>query len=263
MSRGGVISTVTSMSDLSGTRAWMLGPDNLSLDADDVHVWRSQLDLPAPITEWLASFLARDEQTRVQGLKHHHDRTEYIVARGLLRVILSNYLRKQPGELHFGYEDYGKPFLMCEPSDDSLSFNASHSGGIGLVAVTHRAKIGIDIECIRPRIAAMQMAELYFSDMEVRTLRSLPDDLRLAAFYRAWVRKEAYVKARGGGLSLDLQSFAVSLAPAEPAALLSVDGHLCDGSSWSLQDVEVGDGFAAAVAIQGKRGDLACWELRV
>ncbi|HEX2242050.1 MAG TPA: 4'-phosphopantetheinyl transferase superfamily protein, partial [Gammaproteobacteria bacterium] len=91
-------------------------------------------------------------------------------------------------------------------------------------AVTCAREIGIDIECIRSELAYEQIAERFFSPREVAALRTVPTSRQLKAFFDCWTRKEAYIKARGEGLSLPLDRFDVSLAPGEPATLLSTVG---------------------------------------
>jgi 4'-phosphopantetheinyl transferase len=115
-----------------------------------------------------------------------------------------------------------------------------------LFAISRTREVGVDIERINPAFAGEQIPEQYFSPAEVKILRSLPKERQTEAFFNCWTRKEAYVKARGLGLSLELHSFEVSLAPGEPAAFLrGVEG-------WSIEALEPAPGFAAAVVAAGR-----------
>jgi 4'-phosphopantetheinyl transferase len=120
--------------------------------------------------------------------------------------------------------------------------------------------VGIDLEYIRSDLAVEQIAERFFSRREIATLRALPIDLRTYAFFLCWTRKEAYIKARGEGLSLPLDQFDVSLIPGEPAALLNTQRDLYEVSRWSLQELTPAPGYAAALAVEGHGWHLACWQ---
>ena len=120
-------------------------------------------------------------------------------------------------------------------------------------AVTRGVEVGIDIERMDPRFASEQIPEQFFSPREVAQLRALPEDQQTAAFFRCWTRKEAYIKARGLGLALALDSFDVSLGPDDPPVLMRA-------GDWSVQDLSAGGfggdfnvpaGFAAAVVAEG------------
>ena len=80
------------------------------------------------------------------------------------------------------------------------------------------------------------------------------------AFFLCWTRKEAYIKARGEGLSLPLDQFDVSLVPGEPAALLSTHRNPHEAFRWSLQELTPAPGYAAALAVEGHGWHLACWQ---
>jgi len=103
-----------------------------------------------------------------------------------------------------------------------------------------------------------------FSKSELATLRSLPKDLQAAGFYNCWTRKEAYIKARGEGLSFPLKQFDVSLTPGEPARLLSVrDGRPCcagpaEVDRWTMHELTVGDAHVAALVYEGCELDVVC-----
>jgi 4'-phosphopantetheinyl transferase len=105
-------------------------------------------------------------------------------------------------------------------------------------------EIGCDIEWRRPGLAREEVAERFFSDRELQSLRAVPHNRWVEAFFNCWTRKEAFIKALGFGVSYPLKSFDVSLVPGEPPALLR--GPL----GWSLRSFEPLDGLQAAIAIK-------------
>jgi 4'-phosphopantetheinyl transferase len=104
------------------------------------------------------------------------------------------------------------------------------------------------------------MAERFFSPAEVRMLRAVPAEQQQEAFLNCWTRKEAYIKARGLGLSLDLSLFDVSLIPGAPAALLATREEGQDSSDWSLYALTPGPGYIAALAVKGHPASITCWQ---
>jgi 4'-phosphopantetheinyl transferase len=238
---------------------WRTPPDTLSLGDDDVHVWRVRLNQSASRLRSVLHILAADEHDRAERFYFHKDRERFIVARGALRAILSCYLNLEPRHLSFGYGPYGKPALARDSDGDALRFNVSHSHGLALVAVTRGREIGVDLERISAEAANEQIAERFFSPREIIKLRSLPTDRQTEAFFHCWTRKEAYIKARGEGLSLPLDQFDVSLVPGEPAALLSTQADPHEASRWGLQELVLGPGYVAALAVEGHDWQLQCW----
>jgi 4'-phosphopantetheinyl transferase len=188
------------------------------------------------------------------------DRRRFIVARGVLRTLLGRYLDRAPESLSFSYTTNGKPALASEPGADPIRFNLSHSHGTALYAVTRGREVGVDLEFIRGDLEAEQIAERYFSHREIVTLRALPTSLQKYGFFLCWTRKEAYIKARGEGLSMPLDQFDVSLIPGEPAALLSTKPDSDEARRWSLQNLTPACGCAAALATEGRDWTLSCWQ---
>jgi len=132
---------------------------------------------------------------------------------------------------------------------------------MALYAVAYRREVGIDLELIRHGLEEEQIADRFFSRREISTLRALPAALRRYAFFLCWTRKEAYIKARGEGLSLPLDQFDVSLIPGEPAALLRTRPDSDEALRWSLQELTPGPpGYAAALAVEGEGWSLALWQ---
>lgn len=240
--------------------SWCPPPEILTLDSSEVHVWRASLDLPASRTQRLEQPLSLDEREKAERFYFQKDRKRFIVTRGLLRMILSLYLEIEPGQLRFDYDIYGKPTLARESGEAGLCFNLSHSHGIALYAVTRNREIGVDIERVRADVEIQQIAERFFSPQEYETLCALPSNMQAEAFFACWTRKEAYIKARGEGLAFPLNQFDVSLAPGEPAALLSTKGDPQEASRWSLHELDPGPGYVAALAVEGYGWRLKCWQ---
>ncbi|MGB7923137.1 MAG: 4'-phosphopantetheinyl transferase superfamily protein [Pyrinomonadaceae bacterium] len=239
---------------------WSRAPETVTPSVDEVHVWRSSLRLDAERVEKLRRTLCEDERRRAERFRFPKDREAFTVGRGALRVILGRYLNAPPADLRFSYSPYGKPSLAPEHGKGELRFNLSHSGDLALYAVTKGREIGIDIEHMRDQLADLQIARRFFSTEEVAMLASLPEHAQRAAFFNCWTRKEAYIKARGEGLSLPLDKFAVSLAPGVPAALLSASGDSEEVSRWKLQELAPGPGYVAALAVEGKGWHARCWQ---
>ncbi len=240
----------------------MKGDNAVSLSPGEVHVWLAGLDKPGSEVVSFQRTLADDEVERARRFRFAKDRDRYIVARGLLRKILGGYTGKEPRELRFRYNDYGKPELTDEAHEQNIYFNVSHSHGLALYGVTRNRGIGVDIEFIRPDFANEKIAERFFSPREVATLRSLPKEVQARAFFNCWTRKEAYLKALGDGLSRPLGDFEVSLVPGEPAKLVRVGWDPAERDRWSLQELEPAFGYVGAVAVEGQDCRILCRQWR-
>src|SRR5258706_5260926 len=231
------------------------------LSEGEVHVWRVVLVQPNPVVQELWHTLDQGERGRAERFRFQRDRERFIVAHGLLRTILGGYLGGAAGQLRFCYGAYGKPELAPE-CGAALSFNLSHAHELALYAITRERAVGVDIEHMRPGIADIAIAERFFSPHEVAALQALPDAERGLAFFTCWTRKEAYIKARGEGLSLPLDQFEVSLAPGQPASLLKTYWDPQEASRWSLRELYPGLGYVAAVAARGDDWQLKYWQWR-
>lgn len=239
--------------------SWLSPPADLVLPSGEIHVWRASLDEPAWRLGRLARTLSADERDRAKRFRFNRDRRRFIASHGILRVVLSRYLGREPEQLQFCYRSNGKPALTETLDGGEVCFNMSHSHELALYAVTRDREVGVDLEHIRPVPDAEQIARRFFSAQDIVTFRALPANLKHEAFFTCWVRKEAYIKARGNGLSLPLDQFEVSLIPGEPARLLSTRPDPREANRWSLHDVSPGPGYVAAVAIQECSWRLKCW----
>ena len=245
---------------MSPVPLWCPPPEMVTLGSEEVHVWCAMLDLPVSQVQSLLHTLAVDEQARAERFSFQKAREHFIVARWVLRAILGLYLNREPSLLHFCYNPYGKPALAEECDGDTFRFNVSHSHGLALYAITRNREVGIDLERIRTNLAIKQIAQRFYSPQEAAMICALPADMQPEAFFSCWTRKEAYIKARGEGLSFPLDQFDVSSALGQPAALLSIKGYPQEASPWTIQELTPASGYAAALAVEGHGWRLAQWE---
>lgn len=230
----------------------------LSLEASEVHLWQAALDgRPADIFE---SFLSPDELARANRFHFVNDRNHFVVARGLLRNLLAAYLGFNCANLRFSYGAQGKPFLLLD-NQTQINFNISHSHGRAAFAFSRGRELGIDIEYVKDDFDDELIANRFFSRTEVLSLRTVPAELRKQAFFNCWTRKEAYIKARGEGLSMPLDQFDVTLRPDEPVRLLNNYREEREVSRWSMQAIPAPKGYAGALVVEGHDWKLKSFSL--
>lgn len=205
----------------------------MSLPADELHVWRASLDRAPAVGSQLEGVLTPDELARATRFYDSRLGARYVIGRGLLRVLLGCYLGVGPGEIEFVYGEHGKPLIAGQ----GPWFNLAHSGAEALYAFCSSAEIGVDVELAKADRANRRVAERFFAAGEVERLLGLPEALQPRAFLSCWTRKEAFIKARGDGLSLPLDSFEVTLAPSEPPAVVRTAWSAQEPAEWSVVDL--------------------------
>lgn len=241
---------------------WRSPSAELSLGRADVHVWRLSLEQNPEQTKACRDLLSPDELERADRFLRSEHGAHFAVSRGALRILLGHYLSREPDGLSFRYGARGKPSLG-QPLGSDIQFNLSHSAGLAIFAFSRGRRLGADIEGGDRRVAPEQIARRFFSPREVADLESLPPASRKQAFLHCWTRKEAYLKAIGSGLSAGLGGFSVSLRSGEPAHLLEIDGQPGEAGRWRMQDLAPGEGYAAALCVEGAEWELRCFDGRL
>ena len=218
---------------------------------DEAHVWQFDLDTRSIADGQWESLLSSDERERALRFRFPLHSRRFSATRGLLRIVLGAYINTDPETLCFRYSDKGKPALGGIHEASPMRFNLSHSEKVVLLAVTLGREIGVDVEYMRPDFELESTAQRFFSPAERETLHTIPVAQRRLAFFNCWSRKEAFIKAKGDGLSLPLDQFDVSLTPGEPAEILSTRPHAGEKTNWSLRALDAGPDYAAALALGG------------
>ena len=236
-------------------------PASLRLPDGEVHVWRATLwSGPADLLE-LRSILSPDERARADRFRAAGDRARFVAARGALRRILARYTGEQPEDLRFSYAAWGKPRLEPGAGAQRIEFNVSHSGQLAVYAIAEGRRLGVDVERIVPVTGNDErLSRSWLSEQELVELSAMDDSARTRRFYSLWTRKEAYLKARGEGLSLDPDRVRI---PSDPIGG-SFESAFESGAAarWSLRELEAGPDYAAALAVEGHDWRLSEWEYR-
>lgn len=220
---------------------------------DEVHLWR--FDLDKAWSEESAGLLTGDELERAARFRFLLHQRRFVAGRAVVRRILGRYLDEDPRQLKLSYGPQGKPALR---SASDLVFNLSHSENLALLAVGGFGLLGVDVERIHfiPEMEAI--AYQMFSDREASEVLASSGSLRAVKFFQCWTRKEAFVKALGGGLSIGLADFEVSLA--SRPKVLSVHGDPWEADEWGMKQVVPAEGYVAAVAARHASIVLRCFD---
>ena len=225
---------------------------DLRLKKDTIDIWCISLDLDDPCLHLFEQVLSEEERSKAMRMRIEEPRKHYVAARAILRQIIATYMKEKPERLEFRYGPNDKPALAEEFSSTGITFNMSHSHGLALYGVTLEREIGVDIEKIRQDMAITDLAKRFFSTREYDKMIKLPAEQQVQGFFNCWTRKEAYLKSTGQGLKFPLSHFDVSLAPGEPAALLEHQTDPEQVSLWSIAELDVVPGYAAALSVEGK-----------
>lgn len=225
--------------------------DALTLLDGVVDVWSASLDPVSPLASRLVTYLDGDEQLRVGRFVSDCDGRRFIAGRAFLRMLLARYVGVLPGDIRFRYGAYGKPALA--DSGQNVQFNLAHSGALAVCAVgAGCGDIGVDVELARPIAGAESVSRAFLSPGELVRFAAFPETTRLQAFYEAWTRKEAILKALGCGLNRRLEDLEVSFGPGEPARLVRSLSDPTEVERLSLHAFEPESGYVGAVAIAGR-----------
>ncbi len=220
-----------------------------------VHLWSASLDLPADQVAQLRSLLSAEECDRMKRYRFERDRRRFLVRRGVLRVLLGQYLNIAPGDVSLLTQEHGKPVL----AQGDFAFNLSHSDELAVFALA-RHKIGVDVERVRPIVRFLRIAQA-FTDREQEFIASQLEAEQLRAFFACWTCKEACLKALGVGLGMSLQSFDVTEALLASQATIPM--RLTDGTRRDLRLIVVTGwpDYALAVATEAPCDGVAFYNV--
>ncbi len=221
---------------------------------EDVHLW---LAYPADYQsaaslENCERLLDEAESSHYRELANPGHRREYLISRAFLRQVLAEYCGHEAADLQFESNESGKPSLSVTMASN-ISFNFSHGADLMACAVTSADLVGVDVETFFADNRMVDVADHYFSEKELQSLEGLSATDQQQLFFRTWTLKEAYIKARGEGLSLPLDSFSFDCPTEGPISLQEPWGSASGWSFWSLEPV---NGQIIALAVKSESTNL-------
>lgn len=226
------------------------------LEPDQVTIWGAEFDQIMEAVPSLEAELSEEERRRAGRFHFDTDRRKFIVGRGVLRLLLGQYVGTKPSRLRFAYNPYGKPSL----AGSTLEFNLSHSGNRLLYGIDTCQRVGVDIEKVRAEMPVDSIAEDNFAPREVEVLKRYPADA-IDNFFTYWTCKEAVLKGMGKGITCGLGD--IDLSPMVKAFRGTFTLPLSEGpaTSWVVTRLNHLPGYAGAVALQGAEKRLVYREI--
>jgi 4'-phosphopantetheinyl transferase len=224
------------------------------LGSDEAHVWYLiPSDVPCELLERYGGLLSDAERAREARYVFEPSRIEYRLTRALVRTVLARYTDLDPRDLRFVEDSHGRPAL--DPRMD-LSFNLSNTHGLIVCAVARGRQIGVDVEWIDHPTLTLDIADQYFSKIEVAELRALPREQQRDRFFDYWTLKEAYIKARGLGLAIPLDRFSFLLGGEGPVQI-EIDPSLGDAApGWWFTQLALTPRHKTALGVSVNAGEM-------
>ncbi len=228
----------------------------MKLNSNQVHLWFA---IPDEIEDRgllsrYEKILSDDELGRKRRFRFERHRHRFLVAKALVRSVLSRYVDIEPGSWRFCCNKYGKPEISEAMNDSGIRFNLSHTAGLIVCGVVLKNDIGVDVENVQRQGKTDEIANRFFSPAEVADLEAANENDRKERFYRYWTLKESYIKARGMGLSLPLDRFSFHLRDNEPIRI-SFAPELDDNPKrWQFKLFEPLPNHPTAVSVERSSG---------
>jgi 4'-phosphopantetheinyl transferase len=208
--------------------------EELPIDRVDVDLVSTAKVDDTTLSSSYRDLITPDENARMARFVFERDRRQFLITRALVRTMLSRYAQVAPHAWRFVTNPFGRPEVLDRPAHvPDLRFNLSHTDGLIACAVTVGREVGVDVENITRQVTH-DIPGRFFAPREVADLRSLPESDQPRVFFDYWTLKEAYIKARGLGLSLPLSDFAFCLQPPALPTIAFEPALEDDPGSWQF-----------------------------
>ena len=193
------------------------------------------------------TWLDEEEQARWRRFLYDGPRRRFALCRAALRAVLCEQFGCLNSQLAFAASDHGKPYAVWKGAAVPVSFNVSHSGAHGLIALAAAGRLGVDVEERRkPRHLNLLISSVMGPD-EQAELALARGCRKVRLFFNFWTLKEALIKAIGLGLALDMSQLEIPAAMRRGEAASIFRFPQLPAVQWRLTDLG-NDRFAAAIA---------------
>jgi 4'-phosphopantetheinyl transferase len=232
------------------------------MDQQTLCLWSAYPDdvRPEEIAQACARLLNEEELAHWHAFPFDRHRREYLTTRALVRTALSHYRPLAPEAWRFELNAHGKPSVAPECG---LRFNLSNCPALVVCLIAQGTEVGVDAEPCENAEKIAQLAPEVFSPLELAQLEDLRGAAKLDRALSLWTLKEAYIKARGLGLSLPLNRFSFLFGGVE-GIRLELDPSLSDesGHRWRFCLLERAGHRIALMAGHATAPELQQWDAR-
>lgn len=210
------------------------------------------------LTPALESFLTPNELAELVSFYDEGRKKQYAISRWLLKNLLKTMLNIPANEITFERTPLGKLFLSKSQNRIEIEFNISHTKEITILGFCKGIQIGVDVEKIRDKQSAFQVANRFFQPNEIGWINEpgLSEDLRLSRFYRLWSLKEAVIKATGGGVFKNIQQFFFTEENGKLMLKSSVEPWSCS-KNWDIFEYNNIKDHACSIALYKTKANTA------
>jgi 4'-phosphopantetheinyl transferase len=221
-----------------------------------IHLFSLQVEDPVALADLHESLnvVSAEERGEARRFRKPTDGARFLLGRTVVRLALSRSLPIAPGEWRFRRSAFGKPEVARPEAATGIRFNLAHTDGMIVCATSQTSAIGVDVERICAHADLLDAAETVFSATELHALDQLPPEERTARFYDFWTLKEAYAKARGEGLGLDLKACAFHLLPEHETQVRFGQVLNDDPADWFFWRRRLSGKNAVAIAVKSGAG---------
>lgn len=226
----------------------------LSLPPGEAHLWyvlEDQVKEPLLLSRYEA-LLAPEERVRRDRYRFEKNRHEYLLTRALVRTVLSRYEPVAPAAWTFSANAHGCPAVATPEPARWLRFNLTNTAGLVACLVARDRDVGVDVEDVERHGETVQIADRFFSPVEVAELRAQPEARQRARFFDYWTLKEAYIKARGMGLAIPLDHFSYLLAEGRPIGIAFAPELPDDPAAWQFAQLRPTPRHLVSLALRRK-----------
>lgn len=188
-------------------------PDPSGPGPDEVFAFHAGIETLTRDATSLARALAwldGPERERYDRFHADHDRRMFLLGRVMARALVGRALGLPPLTWQWRDGSRGRPEIAAP--ETPLRFNLSHSAGLVACALATGRDVGIDVEHLRRRPLEPGIVRRYCSPAEADDIESRGDRWQ-QRFLVYWTLKEAYLKARGLGVAVNLVDVSFTPGP--------------------------------------------------
>lgn len=140
-----------------------------------------------------------------QRAREYHDpvaKKRFLARRAAMRMIVASRLGVAPGEIDILIDPAGRPLVR----GGKVQISQSTRGQNMIAALAWDRAVGCDVESHHQTIDMPSIARFCFTPSEQRAVLAAMPEVRARLFYGIWTCKEAFLKATGTGLCVEMAS---------------------------------------------------------